>query len=180
MSFHFPKLQPMWSGCMQLIHSGSLHPCKISDTSLSFIDLTPSDPTCVRSTLEYACRHGITAVVSLDQQLLWIAYMLIECQTLESALCQLFLILGGFHTEMIFIRSIGSLRAGLGLQEVISQVYSEGSVEQMPSGYSVSRAVPSHLMVDIVLNTIVTPHYVECTYPTDLSKYCNGSNFPRY
>ena len=94
----------------------------------------------------------------MDQQLWWIANTIIEDHTLERALRQLVLILGGFHTEMSFLSSIGSLMAGSELQEAISQVYAEGSVEQKLSGKAVSRAVRAHLMVDIGLNTIVTTH----------------------
>ena len=58
LSFHVPKVPPMWYGCMQLIHSGSLHPVKNSDISLTLIDLNPSDPICVLSTLEYVSDYA--------------------------------------------------------------------------------------------------------------------------
>ena len=83
-SLHFPKLRPQWSGCMQMIHSRMHHPGVSSDIFLPIIDLTPTDPTCVRSTLEYMCdhasRHGVTPVVTFDQQLWWVAYMVIKAQ----------------------------------------------------------------------------------------------------
>ena len=72
-SFHFPKPPTMWSGCMQLIQSGSLHLAKTSDSFLPLIDSKPSDPICVRVIVEYVsdyvCRHGIPPVLTLDQQL---------------------------------------------------------------------------------------------------------------
>lgn len=96
-SHHFPKPHPMWSGCMQMLHSKMQHPGKSSDIFLPVIDLTPSDPTCVRSTLEYiadhAERHGVTPVITFDQQLWWIAYMIIESQPTDSRLSNIILIL---------------------------------------------------------------------------------------
>ena len=71
-AFHLPKPQPMWSGFMQMLHHNIAHPGKSSDIFLPMIDLTPSDPTCVRSTLEYvvdhARRYNTTPVITFDQQ----------------------------------------------------------------------------------------------------------------
>ena len=151
-SFHFKQQTPMWSGTMQMPHPG-----KSSEIFLPIIDLTPSDPTCVCSTLEYvaehATRHDTTPVITFDQQLWWIAYMLIESQLEDSPLHKIVLILGGFHTEMSFLGTIGSLMAGSGLKDAISQVYAEGSVDQMLCGKSVARAVRAHFLVDGALSS---------------------------
>ena len=159
-AFHLPKPQPMWSGFMQMLHHNIAHPGKSSDIFLPMIDLTPSDPTCVRSTLEYVVDHArsynTTPVITFDQQLWWIAFMIIEAQPKESPLHQIVLILGGFHTEMSFLCSIGSLMAGSGLKEVMTQVYAEGSVDHILSGKAVARAVRAHLLVDSALNTMAT------------------------
>jgi hypothetical protein len=157
-SFHFSKPCPLWSGCMQLLHSHIPHPGKSSKIFLPVVDLTPSDPTCVRSMLEYISdhsrRHHATPIITLDQQLWWIAYMIIESQPAESILKEIVLILGGFHTEMSFLGTIGSLMAGSGLKEIMSQVYAEGSVNHMLSGKSVARAVRAHFLIESALNTI--------------------------
>ena len=137
-AFQITKPQPLWSGYMQMLHHSIRHPGKSSDMFLPMIYLTPSDPTCVHSTLEYvvdhASRYSTTPVITFDQQLWWIAFMIIEVQPKESPLHQIVLILGGSHTQMSFLCSIGSLMAGPGLKEVISQVYAEGSVGHMLSG----------------------------------------------
>ena len=58
---------------------------------------------------------------------------------------------------MSYLGSIGSLMVGSGLKEIISQVYAEGSVDQMLSGKAVSRAVRAHLLIDSALNgTVMT------------------------
>lgn len=166
---HFPKPRPLWSGCMQMLQSHIPHPGKSSEVFLPIIDLTPSDPTCVRSTLEYisdhARRHGLTSVITFDQQLWWIAYMIIESQPAESPLHQIILVLGGFHIEMSYLGTIGSLMAGSGLKELISQVYAEGSVDQMLTGKAVARAVRAHFLVDSALNTIATSHMLDIPVP---------------
>jgi hypothetical protein len=84
--------------------------------------------------------------------------MIIESRPAESPLRQIILVLGGFHTEMSFLGAIGSLMDGSGLSEIISQVYAEGSVEQMLSGKAVARAVRAHFLVDSALNAISTSH----------------------
>lgn len=75
-AFHLQKPQPMRSGYMQMLHRNIPHPGKSSDIFLPMIDLTPSDPTCERSTLEYvvdnASWYSTTPVITFDQQLWWI------------------------------------------------------------------------------------------------------------
>lgn len=159
-SLHFPKPSPLWSGWMQMMHAHIPHPGKSSEMFLPLIDMTPSDPTCVRSTLEYlsdhARRNGQTPIITFDQQMWWIAYTIIESQPADSPLRDIILVLGGFHTEMSFLGTIGSLMAGSGLREIMSQVYSEGSVDQMLSGKAVARAVRAHFLIDSALNALAT------------------------
>ena len=184
-TFHLPKPKPMWSGYMQMLHRNIPHPGKSSEIFLPMIDLTPSNPTCVRSTLEYVVNHAnrnkTTPIITFDQQLWWIAFMIIEAQPRESPLHQIVLILGGFHTEMSFLGCIGSLMAGSGLKEAISQVYAEGSVEHILSGKAVARAVRAHLLVDSALNTMATAQMLgvplPCVYSEEESiQTCGQSN----
>ena len=168
-AFHPPQPTPMWSGYMQMLHHNLPHPGKSSDIFLPMIELTPSDPTCVRSTLEYivnhASRYNTTPVITFDLQLWWTAYMVIKAKPRESPLRQIILILGGFPTEMSFLGFIGSLMAGTGLKEVMFQVYAEGSVDHMLSGKAVARAVSAHLLVDSSLNTIATAQMLGIPVP---------------
>jgi hypothetical protein len=131
---------------MQMVHYHIPHPN---------INLTPTDPTCVRSTLEYmsdhARQHGVTPVIAFDQQLWGLAYMIIESQPAESPLRQIILVLGGFRTRMSFLGTTGSLMARSALNNIISQVYiyAEGSVEQMLSVKAVGRAVRAHFLLTV-------------------------------
>ena len=136
---------PLWSGYMQSLLRRASNLGTSTQLFLPMIDLTPSSPTCVRLTLEYLCdiaqKHGVTPIVTFDQQLYWIALMVIEDQPMSSRLRRIVLILGGFHTEMSLLGAIGSIMDGSGLKEMLTQVYAEGSVEQMLSGKAVARAV---------------------------------------
>ena len=80
-------------------------------------------------------RHRVTLIITFDQQLWWIAYIILESQPAESILHQIVIVLGGFHTEMSFLGTIGNLIAGTGLKEFISQVYADGCVDQIMSDY---------------------------------------------
>ena len=168
-AFNLAELPPMWSGYMQMLHHRLQHPGQSSDIFLPMVDFTPSDPTSVQSTLEYlvdhASRYQSTAVITFDQQLWWIAHMIIEAQPEDSRLHQIVLILGGFHTEISFLGTIGNLMAGSGLREVMSQVFAEGSVDHMLSGKAIARAVRAHLLVDSALNTIATAQMLGLPVP---------------
>ena len=71
---------------MQMLHHKLPHPGMSPDIFIPMIDLTPSDPTCVRSTSDYivahARRYNTTPVIFFDRvgnrAMWWIAYMVIE------------------------------------------------------------------------------------------------------
>ena len=85
--------------------------------------------------------------------------MIIESQPAESILHQIVLVLGGFHTEISFLGTIGKLMAGTGLREFILQVYADGSVDQIMSGKAVARSVRTHILVDRSLYVITLFQY---------------------
>ena len=168
-SMHVSQPQPLWSGYMQSIHSGVPNPGKSTQLFLPMIDLTPSSPTCVRTTLEYLCdiaeQQGVTPIITFDQQLYWVALMVIEDQPSVSRLRNIVLLLGGFHTEMSLLGAIGSIMAGSGLKEMLEQVYAAGSVDQMLSGKAVARAVRGHFLIDRALNIISTSAALQLPMP---------------
>jgi len=116
--------------------------------------------------VDHAERHNTCPVITFDQQLWWVAFMIIAAQPSNSRLHKIVLVLGGFHTEMSFMGTIGKLMAGSGLKEAISQVYAEGSVELMLSGKAVARAFRAHCLVSGALNTIATAHIANIPVPT--------------
>jgi len=178
-SMHLSQPRPLWSGYMQSLHVGVCNPGKSTQLFLPMIDLTPSNPTCVRSTLEYLCdiarKQGVTPIITFDQQLYWIAFMVIEDQPMSSFLRRIVLLLGGFHTEMSLLGAIGSIMAGSGLKEMLAQVYAEGSVDQMLSGKAVARAVRGHFLIDSALTIISTSAALQLPIP-DLTGFCSISH----
>ena len=72
-----------------------------------------------------------------------------------SGLRNIVLRLGGFHTEMSFLGSIGHLMAGSGLKDVLESFYASNTVVHMLSGKAIARAIRGHFMVDAVLNAVI-------------------------
>lgn len=89
---------------------------------------------------EHDRRNGVTPIITFDQPLWWKALMIIETEPTGSVLNYLVLRLGGFHTEMSFLGSIGYLMTGSGLWEVLQpggthddrQGYCTSSTETSP------------------------------------------------
>ena len=157
-SIIFGSPRPAWSGMMQFVHQGD-HPGKASVMFLPIIDMNPSDSTCIYSTLmfvsEHAQRHGVTPILTFDQPLWWKALMIIESEPEESDLRGIVLRLGGFHTEMSFLGSIGHLMGSSGLQEMLESIYAPNAVVHMLSGKAIARAVRGHFIVDAALNALM-------------------------
>lgn len=80
--------------------------------------------------------------------------MIIESQPEDNPVCQIILVFGGFQTQMGFLRTIGNLMSGTGLNEAIFYVYAVCSVDQMIYGKASVRAVKAHYLMDGKLNTI--------------------------
>ena len=178
-SMHTCTSRPLWSRYMQIFHRGIFNPGKSAQLFLPMIDLAPSNPTCARSTLEYLCdmaaQHNVTAMITFDQQLFWIALMVIEDQPISSRVRNIVLLLGGFHTEMSILGAIGYIMAGSGLKELLG--YAEGSVDQMMSGKAVARAVRGHFFVDSVLNIISTSAPLQIAMPNLAGIVICGKSF---
>lgn len=157
-SLTLQPLRPGWSGYMQLISNGC-HPGPSSVMFLPMIDMNPSDMTCVNSTLhfvsEHAQRHGVTPVVTFDQPLWWKAMTIIHAAAENSPLHSVLPRLGGFHTLMSFLGSIGHLMSGTGLQEVLEVIFAGNSVPHIISGKAYSRAIRGHFLIDGVVHTLL-------------------------
>lgn len=156
-TWNFKSERPFWSGIMQSVNTGD-HPGKSSITILPIIDLNPSDLDCVYSTLVYlskqAEKHQIAPVITFDQPLYWKAYMIIQNEVENSPLKKIVLLLGGFHTQMSFLGTIGKLCEGLGLEDILETVYATNSVPHILSGKAYSRAIRGCFMVDLALNKL--------------------------
>ena len=137
---------PNWSGYMQLNTYGN----NFSKATISFlpiIDLNPSSYTCVYSTLMYVVEQCNkfkihTPSITFDQPLWLKATEISIDQSLDVVVH-----LGGFHTLMSFMGSIGAMMDGSGISSVLETIYGENSVKHILSGKAISRAIRGHLLV---------------------------------
>ena len=81
--------------------------------------------------------------------------MIVESEPEESDLRGIVLRLGGFHTEMSFLGSIGHLMDSSGLQEMLESIYAPNVVVHMLSGKAITRTVRGHFIVDAALNALM-------------------------
>ena len=150
--------RPAWSGMMQAVHTG-VHPGQSSVFLLPMIDMNSSDPTCIYSTLtflsERAKQYNAKVIITFGKPLWWKALTIIESQPEGSDLRQIVLRMGGFHTLMSFLGSIGNIMSASGLRSVLQLVYAENTVTHMLSGKAYDRAIRGHLLVDAALNTLL-------------------------
>ncbi|KAG1647735.1 hypothetical protein GQR58_030367 [Nymphon striatum] len=124
--FH-KSARPSWSGFMQTYREGE-YPGKSEVTVLPIIDLNPTDSSCIYSTLlfvmEQAQKANIgTATITFDQPL-WLKAVKISSEKSLNILCRL----GGFHTLMSFLGSVGTSMEGSGISECLQMVYGENAV----------------------------------------------------
>lgn len=151
-------VRPGWFGMMQLVHKGK-HPGKSTINFLPIIDMDPTDYTCINSTLHFICndaaKHNAALTATFDNPLYWKARTIIENEPASSPIKGIVLCLGGFHTKMSFLGTIGHIMTGTGLDVVLGQIYGENSVTHMLTGKAYARAVRGHFLVDSALNAIL-------------------------
>ena len=157
-SILFGSPRPSWLGMMQFVHHGD-HPGKSSVMFLPMIDMNPTDVSCIYSMLifitEHAHRYNVQPIITFDQPLWWKAFLITATEPANSDLRNIVLCLGGFHTEMSFLGSIGHLMAGSGLQELFELIYAPNAVVHMLAGKALARAVRAHLTIESALNALL-------------------------
>lgn len=163
---------------MQKVHTGA-HRGQSSISFLPMIDMSPSDSTCVYSTLTFVLKHARKyhidiPIITFDQPLWCEAYCLVNTEVANTAFKKIVVRLGGFHTVMSFLGSIGHLMAESGLKELLEMFYASNAVGHILSGKAVSRAVRGHLIIDAALNTLLYSAALGCQIPqiNDAGKNC--------
>ena len=150
--FFTKNLRPSWSGYMTNISTGD-YPGKSTVTLLPIIDLNPNDMTCIYSTLLFVSDQAKqlnipTPIITFDQPLWLKATDIIRAKSLN-IVC----ILGGFHTMMSFMGSMGKMMKGSGLYEALETIYGSTVVDHMMLGKDVSRALRAHFLTESALMT---------------------------
>ena len=144
------KPRSSWAGFIQDVSVGTnLPPANM--TMLPIIDLKSSDESYIYSMLSYVKHQATllnipTACITFDQPLWWKAVEIIDAKSMDIVYR-----LGGFHTMMSFLGSLGSLMNGAGLSELLTAVYGGSSVTHILSGKAISRALRAHLLVHTAL-----------------------------
>ena len=59
--------------------------------------------------------------------------------------------LGGFHTLMSFVGSIGTLMDGSRISDVLKTVYGDSTIKHIQSGKAIARALRGHFLVESAL-----------------------------
>ena len=78
--------------------------------------------------------------------------------------------LGGFHTLISFLGSIGELMSASGLQEVMETIYAPNPVSHMMTGKAFDCAMRGHLLVAAAFFTILVSESLPCELPCDYIK----------
>ena len=158
-SWFLKESRPGWNGSMQQAMMARNHPGKSEIKLLPLINLSASDPTCLYSTLCFIAsqgkKHGFTPIVTFDQQLWWLAMLIIENASLQCPTRGIINKLGGFHTLMSFLGSIGHLMDGSGLTEIIDTIYAENTTPHLLSGKAISRAVRGFVIIESALHVLL-------------------------
>jgi len=167
-------VQPSWSTFMHLFSSTEdvQHPSKSSVTFLPMIDMSPSDISCINTTLHFVAdlskKYDVTPVLTFDQPLFQKATEVMHASEPRSPLKKIVLRLGGFHTEMSFLGTIGYIMSGSGLQDVLQSIYAPNAVTHMLTGKAVSRAIRGHFLVDTALHTLLLNKVYPSAIPSEL------------
>ena len=143
-----------WSGFMQ--HATNSKDKEVAKQSISFlpiIDLDPNNETCIYSTLQFVIKEALrldilTPSITFDQPLWQKATGIIKKENM-GIVCRL----GGFHTLMSFLGSIGLMMAGSGIEELFQEVYAEHTVTHMLTGKAYARAIRAHFLAQSALNS---------------------------
>ena len=142
-------IRPNWSGFMQHIFCNDHNSSPKSE--VLFLHLNPSDETCIYSTLNYvqtqARKLNVPSPCITFDQPLWIKAVEIIMAKSMNIVCRL----GGFHTMMSFMGSIGTMMKGSGLEEALGTVYGPNAVTHMITGKAVSRALRGHFLIEAAL-----------------------------
>lgn len=165
-SWHLQVTRPGWNGSMQAGMCGK-HPGTTSIIYLPLLDLSASSRSCVYSTLDFigtqARRYNFTPMVTFEQQLYWIAMMIVENSSLNCPTRDVIYLLGGFHTIMSLVGSIGHIMDGSGLRDVFDLMYASNTTPHLLSGKAISRAIRAHIIVESSLFAVINNNILSVT-----------------
>ena len=116
---------------------------------------------------EHAKHYNMSPVLTFDQPLYWKGVEIQQCEDDMSPFKDIVFQLGGLHTSMSVLRSIGHRMTSQELQSMLETVYAENTVPYMLSGEAISRAVRGHLSVVAALHAIIMSEIYNCPITVD-------------
>ncbi|CAG9769443.1 unnamed protein product [Ceutorhynchus assimilis] len=122
---------PNWNGFMSLVLEWTKPFEKSKIVTLPFINLSPSDLSTIYTALEFALSetrksHQRSCIVTFDQPLFQKASEIVYAEEMPTILR-----LGGFHLLMCFMRVVGFIMTGSGLEDLWTQIYARVTVSHM-------------------------------------------------
>lgn len=174
----FGQPHPGWLGFMQTVVVGE-NPGKTVTSFLPMIDLNPTSHSCVYTTLKFVCEEArrlnvATPIITFDQ-CLWIKAMEVICSNNEGEFDNIVVRLGGFHTLMSFLGTIGDLMGGSGIEEVLQTVYAENTVPHMLTGKAYSRALRGHFLISSALTAVIIADLLKSSTQTEDNANSNAN-----
>ena len=142
------KNRTQWNGFMQLHQHGKSHPGKCQVFMAPIIDLNPSDGNCFYTALLFVQKQATSMNVTTPSvtfgQPLWLkAYEIAKSKQLDIVVR-----LGGFHTLMSFLGSIGAVMGGSELDKLLELIYASNSVTHIMSGKVVASSLRAHFLAE--------------------------------
>lgn len=147
------ETRPGWSGYMTDVSKGGDYPGQSIVHMLPIIDLDPTDMSCIYSTLLFVIIQAgelniPTPILTFDQPL-WLKAM----EIVTALDLKIVLILGGFHTLMSYVGSIGKVMSESGLSTALEIVYGKVAVTHILTGKAIARALRGFFMLESVLTS---------------------------
>ena len=165
---------PPYSAFMSAALHDEGHPGVSGITFLPTIDMSPTEPSCILSTLHYVntmCRGRITPVLTFDQPLYWKAMNIIANMPENSPLKNVVLRLGPFHIMMSYLASIGHIMGGSGLKDALQTIHGEVAATHVLSGKAVSRSVRANSIIQSGLIGHLISHFTNEKSRDDMNEF---------
>ncbi|KAJ8897784.1 hypothetical protein PR048_003134 [Dryococelus australis] len=89
--------------------------------------------------------------------------MEVICSNHEGEFDSMVIRLGGFHTLMSFLETIGELMCGSGIEKVVETVYAENTVPHMLTRKAYSRSLRGHFLIYSALTSIIIADILKCS-----------------
>lgn len=156
------NLQPnsSWQGYMsaKVKGNGSLDVSQV--LPLPFVNLDPSNPTAIYSSLMFALKlckkyDMKTCIVTFDQPLFLKATEIVSASSPAEDISKVVVRLGTFHLLMSFMGAIGYIMSGSGLEELWATIYAGNSIPHLINGHAYSRALRAHLLTQSALTQLL-------------------------